>query len=113
MQPDLTRDRFIELAASYAVVPLSVEVLADRETAVSVFEKLIGAKPGFLLESVEGGVLLARWSFVGGDPVFTLVAREWISTVEGRDIDLPTVNPLQVLEFVVGELSVPSEDVLG
>lgn len=113
MQPDLTRDRFVELAASYAVVPLSVEVLADRETAVSVFEKLIGGEPGFLLESVEGGERWARWSFVGGEPVFTLVAREGTSTAEGRDVELPPGNPLQVLESVVGELSVPSEDELG
>ena len=55
MQPDLSRQQFIDLAQRYAVVPLSIEILADRETAISVFEKLIGDDPGFLLESVEGG----------------------------------------------------------
>lgn len=51
--PDL--DTFLELAERYPVVPVAVEVLADRDTPVTVFEKLVGAEPGFLLESVEGG----------------------------------------------------------
>lgn len=113
MQPDLSRDRFLELAKSYAVVPLSIEVLADRETAVSVFEKLIGQEAGFLLESVEGGERWARWSFVGGDPVFTLTARDGVSAAPGRDLPLPPGDPLSVLESVIGDLTVPSEAELG
>jgi anthranilate synthase component 1 len=113
MQPDLSRDRFIELAGTYAVVPVTVEVLADRETAVSVFEKLIGSDPGFLLESVEGGERWARWSFVGGDPVFTLTATDGHSSAAGRPIRIPDGDPLHVLECVVGDLTVPSEEELG
>ena len=113
MQADLSRDRFIDLAGSYAVVPVAVEVLADRETAVSAFEKLIGSDAGFLLESVEGGERWARWSFVGGDPAFTLTARDGHSAVEGRSIRIPDGDPLQVLESVIGELTVPSEEELG
>lgn len=113
MTPDLSRDRFIELANAYAVVPVSIEILGDRETAVSVFEKLIGDEPGFLLESVEGGERWARWSFVGGRPEFTLVARNGITTVSDSSREIPTGNPLEVLERVVGELSVPSAEELG
>lgn len=113
MTPDLSRSRFIELAGRYEVVPLTVEVLGDRETAVSVFEKLIGDEPGFLLESVEGGERWARWSFVGGRPEFTLEARDGVSSFRGLDRKVPEGDPLQVLEQVVGSLSVPPADELG
>jgi anthranilate synthase component 1 len=113
MQPDLSRERFIELAASHAVVPVSAEVLGDRETAISVFEKLIGDEPGFLLESVEGGERWARWSFVGGQPQFTLVAKDGVASVEGDGPDLPDGDPLTILEKVVGDLTVPTAADLG
>ena len=52
-----TRAEFLELAREYTVVPVWTEVLADVETPVSAFVKLVGAgvgdAPGFLLESVE------------------------------------------------------------
>ncbi|RZV40589.1 MAG: anthranilate synthase component I, partial [Acidimicrobiia bacterium] len=54
----LSQSAFLDLAAEYSVVPLTLEVVGDRETAVTVFEKLVGDAPGFLLESVEGG---ERW----------------------------------------------------
>ncbi len=113
MTPDLSRTKFIELAEKYQVVPLSVEILGDRETAVSVFEKLIGDDPGFLLESVEGGERWARWSFVGGRPEFTIEARNGVTTIHGSDRPVPPGDPLQVLETVVGSLSVPSAAELG
>ena len=55
------------LAAGHRVVPVMLRLLADRETAVSVYEKLVGDRPGFLLESAEGGDRWARWSFLGWD----------------------------------------------
>jgi anthranilate synthase component 1 len=113
MKPDLSRAKFLELAAQYQVVPLSVEVLGDRETAVSVFEKLIGEEQGFLLESVEGGERWARWSFVGGRPEFSLQAIDGVTTLIGSDREIPDGDPLQVLEQVVGSLSVPSPAELG
>jgi anthranilate synthase component 1 len=113
MTPDLSRTRFIELASHYEVVPITVEVLGDRETAISVFEKLIGGEPGFLLESVEGGERWARWSFVGGRPEFTLSARDGQSEVSGRERDVPAGDPLTVLEQTIASLSVPSPEELG
>ncbi len=113
MTPELPRNKFIELARRYRVVPVSVEVLADRETAVSVFEKLIGGDPGFLLESVEGGERWARWSFVGGRPEFTLEAHEGVSTIPDSDRPVPAGDPLEVLESTIASLSVPSPEELG
>jgi anthranilate synthase component 1 len=113
MQPALDRSRFVALAAEYPVVPVSVEVLGDRETAVSVFEKLVGAGSGFLLESVEGGDRWARWSFVGWRPEFTLLARDGRCWAEGSDVDLPDGDVLTVLEQVVDRYQTPPPSELG
>ena len=99
---------FLELATTHSVVPVSVEVLADRETPVTAFEKLVGDEPGFLLESVEGGERWARWSFLGWDPAFTLRSRDGVSEVAGRvSVDLPEGDPLEVLEQLVARYSTP------
>jgi hypothetical protein len=45
------RSTFLELAADYGVIPVTKQVLADRETAVTAYEKLVGDDPGFLLAS--------------------------------------------------------------
>jgi anthranilate synthase component I len=44
------------------------EVSADLETPISVYMKLRGQGPSFLLESVEGGERIARYSFIGVQP---------------------------------------------
>jgi anthranilate synthase component 1 len=48
--------------------PLVRELSADLETPTSVFLKLSGQGPAFLLESVEGGERVARYSFIGVNP---------------------------------------------
>ncbi|HYH48404.1 MAG TPA: chorismate-binding protein [Acidimicrobiia bacterium] len=82
---------FAELAQSYTVVPVWREVLADLETPVSVFLKLVGGGEGFLLESVEHGERWGRYSFVGRDPSLTLVARggtvRWLEADVDRGSD--------------------------
>ncbi len=103
--PDL--ETFLELAERYPVVPISVEVLADRETPVTVFEKLVGSEPGFLLESVEGGENWARWSFVGWDPRFTFRASEGVSSVDDPSVELADGDPLAVLEELIGRFETP------
>lgn len=72
MQIFPTRDEFRSLAQQHTVVPVWTEMLADLETPVAAYMKLVGAKPGFLLESVEHGERWSRFSFVGHDPLATL-----------------------------------------
>src|SRR5688572_17818359 len=82
---------FAELAQTYTVVPVWREVLADLETPVSVFLKLVGNGEGFLLESVEHGERWGRYSFVGRDPSLTLIARggnvRWLEADPDPDPD--------------------------
>lgn len=59
---------FKRLASKGNLVPVYREILADMDTPVSAFCKL-GLEPySFLLESVEGGERIARYSFLGSDP---------------------------------------------
>ena len=44
------------------------ELSADLETPISIYLKLRGQGPSFLLESVEGGERIARYSFIGFKP---------------------------------------------
>ncbi|MGH2584205.1 MAG: anthranilate synthase component I [Dehalococcoidia bacterium] len=50
------------------VMPIYREVLADLETPVSAYLKIARGRYSFLLESVEGGERLARYSFMGTEP---------------------------------------------
>src|SRR5947209_6349415 len=57
------------LAAEHTLVPVHRELLADMLTPVRVYSLLCPpGEPGFLLESVEGGERLARYSFIGYRP---------------------------------------------
>ncbi|MEY4796726.1 MAG: anthranilate synthase component [Actinomycetota bacterium] len=79
-----TRQEFHALAKENTVIPVWTEVLADVETPVSAYIKLVGDRPGFLLESVEHGERWSRFSFVGRDPVATLVLRDGAITTVGN-----------------------------
>ena len=91
MKVGLSRDEFRSLAVGHGVVPVWGEVLADVETPVSAYLKLVGDGQGFLLESVEHGERWSRYSFVGRRPTATLVLRDGLITVDG---DLPASIPL-------------------
>ncbi|MEY4372587.1 MAG: anthranilate synthase component [Actinomycetota bacterium] len=86
-----SRDEFRALAAEHTVVPVWAEVLADLETPVAAYVKLVGDEPGFLLESVEHGERWSRFSFVGRRPQATLLAHGGRVTVDGT---LPAGVPL-------------------
>src|SRR5947208_601823 len=67
---------FVKLAAQYNLIPLSKEIVVDRVTPVSVFERLQkNESHTFLLESVEGGERFGRYSFVGQRPHAVFVCR--------------------------------------
>jgi len=57
-----------DAAGQGTVIPIYREVLADLETPVSAYLKVARGPYSFLLESVEGGERLARYSFIGTEP---------------------------------------------
>src|SRR5215813_11210991 len=65
------------------VVPVVRRVLADLQTPVGAFLRIAGnASHAFLLESIEGGERLARYSFLGADPWMIVRGRGDKTTVE-------------------------------
>jgi anthranilate synthase component 1 len=63
------RSEFLELAKTYNLIPVYREITADLETPVSAYLKTARGAYSFLLESVEGGEHLARYSFIGTEPL--------------------------------------------
>jgi anthranilate synthase component I len=91
--------KVIGLAGSYNVIPVVRRLLADTETPIRVFQQFSRDKRAFLLESVEGGVKWARYSFIGTDPFLVLRLKQGEVTLEqgGRTETLNTGNPLRLI----------------
>src|ERR1700760_3460189 len=67
---------FLKLARSHTLVPVCRRLVADLETPVSAFLRLAADAPEcFMLESVEGGEKLGRYTFIGIEPYQKIVAR--------------------------------------
>jgi anthranilate synthase component I len=74
---------FVELAKRATFVPVVKEVVADLLTPVSAFLKIAEHSDyAFLLESVEGGEHVGRYSFLGKDPFLILRGRAGETTIE-------------------------------
>jgi len=63
---------FLSRTGAANVVPVSCELLADLDTPISAYMKLRDLPSSFLLESVEGGAQVARFSVLGGAPRLVL-----------------------------------------
>ena len=77
---------FQKLAREYSLVPVTRTVAADLETPVSAFLRVAAEEPeAFLLESVEGGEHVGRYTFIGIRPYKKMTAKAGrITVVEGR-----------------------------
>jgi len=63
-----SRDAFLRLSEQGNVIPVYTDLMADFETPVSAYAKLKDSGPSYLLESVEGGENLSRYTFIGCRP---------------------------------------------
>ncbi len=92
------------------VKPVYQEVLADLETPLTAYLK-VGSQPGFLLESVEQGERVARYSFIGTGQRRRVEARGTNVTITGPEgvRQLESADPLRVLweETVRPSVSIP------
>ena len=81
-----SRKDFLALARKHTLVPVCRTLAADLETPVSAFLRAAWKEPEcFLLESVEGGEQLGRYTFIGLKPFKRILARGRRITVhEGR-----------------------------
>src|SRR5262245_3831915 len=88
-------DEFLELAAKGTVVPVVKRVMADLLTPVAAYLKIEEVSPySFLLESVEGGEKVARYSFLGFDPEIVARSRGNKVTIEMASGSEQTDEPM-------------------
>ena len=72
----LSEAEFHRLAAAHTLIPVSRSLVADLETPVGAFLRLASSEPeAFLLESVEGGERVGRYTFIGIEPYRRIVSR--------------------------------------
>ncbi len=74
LRPDPSE--FRRLAREHTLVPVSKSISADLQTPVSAFLSLAAGEPhAFLLESVEGGEKIGRYTFLGARPYLIVSSR--------------------------------------
>ena len=100
------RSTFLDLASRFNVIPVCADLMADLETPVSAYAKLRGHGPAYLLESVEGGENLSRYSFIGCRPrkIFACGPETTEIREPGRPVQtVPTpADPLRLIEAELG-----------
>jgi anthranilate synthase component I len=104
-----TFDEFKELARRGTFVPVCKELVADLLTPVSAFLKIAeDADYAFLLESVEGGEHVGRYSFLGKDPFLILRARDGHTTIERAGVVAASdAQPISTLRGLMADFRSP------
>ncbi len=99
-------EEFCKKAKKGNLVPVYREILADLETPVSAFLKIDDGKYSYLLESVEGGEKLGRYSFLGTSPFLIIRAKDKkIEVIKNGKKSISDIdeNPLLVLKRLMAE----------
>src|SRR5262245_15763615 len=85
-------DEFAHLATSGNVIPVAKTIAADLLTPVAAYLRLQARSPySFLLESIEGGEKVARYSFLGTNPHMMVRAR-------GTSVEMVRNNEVEIQE---------------
>ncbi len=96
-----SRSDFRALARQGNLIPVRREILADCDTPVSAFLRVGNRGPAFLMESVEGGETVGRYSFLGSKPQAIIEGRGARVTCrflrEGKTEALRSEDPLSAL----------------
>ena len=102
-------EAFSELAQRSTFVPVVKEMVADLLTPVSAFLKIAEHSDyAFLLESVEGGEHVGRYSFLGKDPFVLLRARDGKTIVERAGTTTERAEPfVEILRNMMADFRSP------
>ncbi|MDQ0088110.1 anthranilate synthase component 1 [Paenibacillus anaericanus] len=95
-------EQTIALAKDYNLIPIVRPLLADMETPIRIFRRIAQRERAFLLESVEGGIQWARYSFIGTDPFMMVSAKkgEVVMERDGKKQTLPG-KPIEELKAIL------------
>src|ERR1700736_2023024 len=102
-------DEFKDLARRGTFVPVCKEIVAALLTPVSAFLKIAEhADYAFLLESVEGGEHVGRYSFLGKDPFLILRSRTGRVTIDQAGTMTVSERPfIDVLRSLMADFRSP------
>ncbi len=128
-----SKAEFSRLAEQGNLIPVYREILADTETPVTAYQKIRKRGPSFLLESVEGGEHISRYSFIGANPhtVIRVNGRTGDDPLRQVETEMAKFRPVTVpglprfaggavgfigyeyIHFVEPSVSLPARDDLG
>ncbi len=108
VQPSYEKFSEIVAGSDYEYVAVYHEFVTDSETPVTAFAKLTEGEERFLLESVERGEQLGRYSFIGWKPLMTFKAtgRTAAITAETGSENVTTGDPLAELQKRLDSLKI-------
>lgn len=103
-------EQFKTLSQSYNVIPVSKTLLADTLTPVSAYLRLReSSTASFLFESVEGGERIARYSFIGCNPLLTISCTNNTTTIfENGATRTSTENFLDIIHHITNQYKQPT-----
>ena len=98
-----SKTEFLSRTRAGNLVPVSCELPADLETPIAVFLKLRDQGHAFLLESVEGGERIGRYSFIGSGPTMLITSRgDQVELRQGDRRETRTADVLEVVREILG-----------
>jgi anthranilate synthase component 1 len=105
--PDFEQVRM--LAGQYNLIPIARRVIADTVTPIRLFQQLAHERYAFLLESVEGGIQWARYSYIGTDPFLIVRGKNGVMEVEHRgQKEVRKERPLEIVKAYMRAYTSPS-----
>ena len=99
---------FLRLAETHAIVPVFADLSVDLETPVSLYYKIVGDAPGFILESAETSKSFGRYSFIGVEPFMMIEAnKQGLTVTDAAGTEKINTAPLQALQTILNRFSFP------
>lgn len=97
------------LSAGHTVVPIAMELFSDAKTSIEILKNIRVKYPDYyILESVENAGVWGRYTFIGYNPSKTISGRcGLVSVRDGGGIRVYPVDPLEIIEEVLGEYKSP------
>lgn len=100
--------------AGYHYIPVYLELFNDVETPVTTFDKLTEGEGRFLLESVEHGEQVGRFSYIGWQPLLTLKSRgREITCIDQEGSRIFTGDPVAEIKKKLESMQVAALPELG
>ncbi|TCZ81208.1 anthranilate synthase component I [Paenibacillus albiflavus] len=102
-------EQVVALAKNYNLIPISRTILADTETPIRVFQQFYQEDQSFLLESVEGGVKWAQYSYIGRSPFLMIEAKNGMTKIRTKQgTTTSTSKPIETLQAYLRTYTSPA-----